>query len=471
MNKPGNEYGHSGRAFRRALCTLMLVLTVSSAEIAFANNALHKAIEKGKESKALRLIRKDKGIEELTDDGFTPLMLAVNRSQYAVYAALIEKGAALDTPIGPSKFTALHGAVSGGSTDAVRSLVAAGANIEAQDANGVTPWLTAIRRDSSEVAIAILNSTNQTLSTESLDAAIRVASNNGSLELLDRLLPDLEVYRPDLFQSDDFGYDQIHHLARLGLTDSINAILDAGADIDLQVGAGSQGEKGVSALWVALNNGHDGLAQVFIQRGADPMLQGEERSSPLQMQLQKGNAELVDAMIAMSPDLRRNELRDLDSLSGDIHSTIDPISMNALLTECGTPYQAIEGGANSMMVFNGGNAATSQATSGFFDNTSVLQLPDLNVRTAIKIESADPDVTMVLRSQISADGSVCQVFRVDGTYSAMMGASGESELLGLFVNPSKQEVPVPFDAVISYEAGNAKHYYRSDSQWFEIHIE
>ncbi len=446
----------------------MFLFAVFGSAAAFADNALHKAIVKGKEAKALRLIEKGKGIEELTVDGFTPLLLAINRDQVAVFSALIERGVGLETPFGPSRFTALHSAVRGGSIKAVELLVKGGADIEAVDADGGTPWMAAVRRDSPEIAILILDGAEQPLSTQSFEAAIRVASENGSLVILDRLLPDLAGHRPDLFQSDHLGYGQIHHLARADRTDSVAAILEAGADVDLQVGAGSEKEEGVTALWVALDNNHDAIAKLLIQHGADPTLEGEQKISPLQMQLQNGNVELIDVMIASSPTIRRSVLPDLEPLAAYLRSAMEPITMEALHTECGSPYEAIERNTSSTMVFNGGAANTSQAGSKDFDNMSVMQLSGLNIRTAIKARSAEPEVTIVVRSHISADGSLCQVYHVDGSYSALTGTTGESRMVSVLVNPDELGGAIPFEAAIAYEEGVARHYYLSSGQWFEI---
>ncbi len=465
MNEPKTYRG-------KALSVLLFVFAISSSSASFADNALHKAIIKGKEKKALRLIEKDKGIEELADNGFTPLLLAVNRDQVAVISALIEKGVSLETRIGPSRFTALHSAVIGGSVGAVNSLVKAGANIEAVDANGATPWMTALRRNSPEIAIKILDAAEQPLSTESFEAAIRMTSENGSVDILDQLLPDLVGYRPDLFQSDHLGYAQIHHLARAGRIDSVIEILEAGINVDLQVRDGAGGDKGVTPLWVALRNDHDALADMLIQRGADPTLEGEERSSPLRLRLQNGNVELIDAMIAKSSRLRRSEFRDLESLANFISSTLEPISMNALITECGSAYQPLEAiSSSSVEYYAGGLENAYKAASGNYNITSIKRTRGLNVRTAVKVRSTDPVVGVAIRSQISANERFCQIFHVDGTYSASSGITDGSRLLSVLVNPNRHRSPIPFDAVIAYEDGVARHYYQSNGQWFEIRVE
>ena len=465
------RFGHSVRAYRKTLSVLLFMFAIFASTATFADNALHKAIVKGKEAKALRIIRKGKGVEELTDSGLTPLVLAINRDQVDVFSALIETGVSLETRIGPSRFTVLHIAVSGGNFDAVKILVKAGANIEAVDAEGTTPWMAAVRRDTPEIAIMMLDGVKQPLSNESFEVAIRIASENGSIDILDRLLTDLVGYRPDLFQSDHLGYGQIHHLARVGRTDDVIAILEAGANVDLGVSDGSENQKGVSALWVALHNDHDALAEVLIQHGADPMLEGEEWSSPLQMQLRNGNVDLVDVMVAKSPGLRRSEFRDVESVANYLRSTMEPISMEALLAECGSPYQAIEGHASTTMVFNDGPANAGQVASKDFDHMALLQLPGRNIRTAIKVRSTDPDVTMVIRSQVSADTSFCEIYHVDGTYSAMLGTTGESRLVSVLVSPNELEDLIPFDAVIAYEEGVARHYYQRNGQWFEIQVD
>ena len=90
-----------------------------------------------------------------TDDGTTPLMAAAGLGQCtndytlrrgirspgaeATVAALLDAGAAIDT-VNEADFTALHGAAFRGLNEVIRILVDRGADIDARDFRGRTPY-------------------------------------------------------------------------------------------------------------------------------------------------------------------------------------------------------------------------------------------------------------------------------------------------------------------------------------------
>ena len=131
------------------------------------------------------------------DDGMTPLMLAADAGRSACAAALVDGGAAVDTPALESHMTALHFAAQAEAGEGiVRALAAAGAAVEARTA-------------------------------ESDQTALHLAAEAGRPGTVRALL---EVHASPA-ATDALGATALHYAANAGSAAAVTALLEAGAAV------------------------------------------------------------------------------------------------------------------------------------------------------------------------------------------------------------------------------------------------
>ncbi len=108
-------------------------------------------------------------------DGFTPLQLASYFGFPHIVTWLIENGAAVNTVSrNPSKLTALHAATAANDIQSVNALLAAGANVNAQQNGGVTALHAAARNGNLEIVQILLD--------HKADAQIRTDDDKSALD-------------------------------------------------------------------------------------------------------------------------------------------------------------------------------------------------------------------------------------------------------------------------------------------------
>jgi ankyrin repeat protein len=181
------------------------------------------AIKSGNEVQALSLVQTSdletlNSLKELGDVGL--LHFAIDRRQSKVAAALIEKGVdpeARDV----NGNTPLHYAAAVGDIDIITKLDKAGANINAQNTQGMTPVISAIGNGKTQAAKAIINKFNTDVNLADNDGKtpLHHAAERGN----DLLLPALIANRVDIEAKDKSGKTALD-VARGDAKDSLHAI-------------------------------------------------------------------------------------------------------------------------------------------------------------------------------------------------------------------------------------------------------
>jgi ankyrin repeat protein len=146
----------------------------------------------------------------------------------------------------------LHEATRNGNREQVRSLIDAGADLDAQGDNGETPLITAI-----------------------IEGHVLVASL-----LIDR--------GADIQARNKGGFTPLHAAAYANAVDIAEQLLDRGADVKDQMN-----KAGVTPLSVASEEGHPGLVKVLIDHGADLEVEEQNGYTPLTRALWRGRKEVV----------------------------------------------------------------------------------------------------------------------------------------------------------------------------------
>lgn len=199
--------------------------------------ALHWAVYRDQADMVELLV--DAGADPAVENryGVTPLSLACINGNSPVVEMLLEAGADPNTAL-PGGETALMTAARTGKLGPVQALLARDADVDAKERNGQT--------------------------------ALMWAAAEGHLEVVDALLRSGADFRTPL----KGGFTPFFFAVRAGRTDVVERLLGAGADVSEAMqperSFNRSPEKGMSALSLAVENGHFELALRMIEVGADP---------------------------------------------------------------------------------------------------------------------------------------------------------------------------------------------------------
>lgn len=167
-------------------------------------------------------------------------------------------------PRGPEN--ALHKAASGGSiANAVALLSTESFDVDAGDANSLTPLMLAVDRGHAHVARILLNrGADWAAVSDDGAAALHIATTNGNLAATDLLLEagaDVEAA-----MSTALGSRPLHLAADGGHSEVVRVLIEAGADPN------SRRSDGVTPLFAAMYQGHIDATRELLRAGANPLL-------------------------------------------------------------------------------------------------------------------------------------------------------------------------------------------------------
>lgn len=261
-----------------------LFLAAALAASGAAQSPLADLIQKGELDAALALMRSGADVNAAQPDGTRPLHWAVYQVDHGLVEALLEKGAQVNvrnvfgaTPLAeaaklgdvrlvkllleagadpdsptPEQETALMLAIKLSHLPVVELLLAAGADVNViERSHNQTPlmWAAAASKHAAEMVRLLL--------AKGADVRPRARFNDWDSQISSE--PRAQ-YRPV------GGLTALHYAAREGCYECVAAILDAGADIDQPT------PEGVTALMLALDNDHNEVAKLLLDRGANPHL-------------------------------------------------------------------------------------------------------------------------------------------------------------------------------------------------------
>ena len=189
------------------------------------------------------------------------LVAAARRGDHEAVRALLAAGADPGATYGDGT-TALHWAAHRDAPAMVADLLAAGADADAADDHGVTP-----------LALACLN---------------------GNLPVVDTLLAagaDPNAERGN-------GETPLMTAARVGSLDVARSLLAAGADPDA-----AEATLGQTALMLAVAENHTPVARLLLETGAAVSARSKNRFTPLLFAAQQGNLEAADLLMSAGADI------------------------------------------------------------------------------------------------------------------------------------------------------------------------
>jgi len=234
---------------RAAVRSLLTPTAVKSAE-ADGMTALHWAVRGDDLDTVQLLIKAGANVSAANRYGITPLSLAATNGNPAMTRALLKAGANPNAP-GPDGETVLMTAARAGNADVVNALIERGVNLNATETwQGQTALMWAAAENHGAVIKAL--------------GAHGAELNARSKELS---FPDYryETNGMAVFQLPKGGWTALMYAARQNAMEAVSALADVHADLNA-----TTKQEGTTALQIAIINIHYDLANLLLERGADP---------------------------------------------------------------------------------------------------------------------------------------------------------------------------------------------------------
>ena len=310
------------RRFRPTLASLLAGLLILSAQALLAET-LPDLVNAGNRPAALAMIATGADVNELSVDRTSALHWAVYQKDLELVEYLLAQGAEPDIrndyAATPMTIAAEHG-----DFRIMKALIDAGGDIESANREGQTLLMAVARTGNIETAELLLERDADVSARENWggQTALMWASSQQQPEMVKLLIEygaDVNVSGRDhdwprwvtseprnkpLAQG---GFTPLLYATREGCEDCVEALLDAGADINLT------DPDGVTPLLMAVQNLHYDTANILIQRGAD-----------IQRWDWYGRTPLYSAIdLHLIPSSRRGDLPSTDKLTAlDIARTL-----------------------------------------------------------------------------------------------------------------------------------------------------
>ena len=234
---------------RAAVRALLTPAAVKSTE-ADGMTALHWAVRGDDLDTVQLLIKAGANVSAANRYGITPLSLAATNGNPAITRALLKAGANPNAP-GPDGETVLMTAARAGNADVVNALIERGVNVNATETwQGQSALMWAAAENHGAVIKAL--------------GAHGVELNARSKELS---FPDYryETNGMAVFQLPKGGWTALMYAARQNAKEAVAALADVKADLNA-----TTKQEGTTALQIAVINIHYDLANLLLERGADP---------------------------------------------------------------------------------------------------------------------------------------------------------------------------------------------------------
>jgi len=262
---------------------ILAVCCVAAAAMpVLAQDSLANLIEAGNRKAALDKIKAGADVNQAQPDGTRPVHWAVYHVDHELLAALIAKKAKVDV-VNEFGSTPLAEAVKLADATMVKMLLDAGAGPEGANADGQTALMLAIKTGEMPIVDMLIKAGAKVNVVERLDNQTPLMwaadAPKNAAEIVKLLLSKDASLTPRARYSDwpsqitsepraqyrpVGGLTALLYAARSGCSGCVEAMLAAGADINLPT------PEGVTPLMIAVDNEHYDVAKLLIEKGANP---------------------------------------------------------------------------------------------------------------------------------------------------------------------------------------------------------
>ncbi len=238
-------------------------------------------IQSGKSKQALERIQAGADVNRAQPDGTTPLIWAVDRTEYEIAEALIAKKANVNATneFGVSSLTA---AARQSNARLVKMLLDAGAKVDSANQDGETALMMAITGGDVSAVQALVNAGANVNTVEKFHnqtpLMYAAAANRNAAQMVKLLLSKGADVKPRALYTDwpsqvtseprtqyrsVGGLTALLYAARSGCYECVEDMIAAGADVNLPT------PEGITPLMIALDNEHNDIAKLLMEKGAD----------------------------------------------------------------------------------------------------------------------------------------------------------------------------------------------------------
>jgi uncharacterized protein len=269
------------RLTRVALVCVCVLAGVAPA-LGQSGSSLADLIRAGNRKAALDRIRSGADVNEAQPDGTRPIHWAVYKVDYELIDALIAKKAAVDV-INEFGSSPLAEAVKLSDARLVKTLLAAGAKVDRADDSGQTPLMLAIKTGELSVVEMLLKAGANVNVVEEVQRQTplmwAVTASKHAAEMTKLLLskranvkaralftdwPNQLSSEPRAQYRPVGGLTALLYASRNGCSGCVAALIGAGADVNVPT------PEGVTPLMISLDNDHNDVATLLLDRGANP---------------------------------------------------------------------------------------------------------------------------------------------------------------------------------------------------------
>jgi len=244
---------------------------------------LHYAAKAGKMEMVQLLIKAGADVNAKDQNGLTPLVKTASRN---IAELLIAKGTDIDA--GEGYWTALHNAVRFRHRDTTELLIQNGANVNAKNNDGKTPVHYAVLLGSTEVIRMLLVAGAD---IDSISLNIRSLILTGDVRVVNPLI----AKSGDVDAKDESGCTMLHFADD---TSVVELLLDKGANIDIK-----DNEYSFTPLHYAARFGREDVADVLIARGANINAKDKWDFQPIHWAAYHDRADVIELLLSKGADI------------------------------------------------------------------------------------------------------------------------------------------------------------------------
>lgn len=172
----------------------------------------------------------------------------------------------------------------------IKRLLARGANPNSDTADG-SPYLVGVaaRKDETLVAALLQAGADPNRTDRDGFSPLMAAATGGSLPIVNLLLA--KGARPNAIPGKKAGMNALSRAVFSGNVEVVKRLLDAGAAINAR-------SDQLTALMAAAAFGHEAMARLLLERGADPALRNEQGYTALSITEQEGHTAIANLLRA-----------------------------------------------------------------------------------------------------------------------------------------------------------------------------